>query len=59
MYVKSKKDARQEGFDGVKRDEELLVSYGKSYWRSRVNNMTDFVWRFPGQPMPEGGKPTA
>ena len=28
-----------------------------SYWRSRVGNLTDFVWRLPGQPMPEGGKP--
>ena len=58
VYVKLKKDAKQEGFDGVKQDEELLVSYGKSYWRSRVGNLTDFVWRLPGRPMPEGGKPT-
>ncbi|KAL7555294.1 hypothetical protein ACHAWF_018997 [Thalassiosira exigua] len=59
VYVKLKKDAKEEGFDGVRRDEELLVSYGKSYWRSRVGNLTDFVWRLPGRPMPEGGKPGA
>ena len=37
---------------GVVCDEELLVSYGKSYWRSRVGNLTDFVTRLPGQPAP-------
>ena len=59
VYVKLAKDARQDGFDGVRKDEQLLVSYGKSYWRSRVGNLTDFVWRIPGQPMPEAGKPPA
>lgn len=59
VYVKQKKDAREEGFDGVKQHEELLVSYGKSYWRSRVGNLTDFVWRLPGKPMPPDGKPAA
>ena len=52
-----KKDAKDPDFNGVQRGEELLVSYGKSYWRSRVGNLTDFVWRLPGQSMPEGGKP--
>ena len=59
MYVKLAKDAKQKGFDGVRQHEELLVSYGKSYWSSRVGNLTDFVWRLPGQSMPEGGKPDA
>jgi hypothetical protein len=57
VFVKQKKDSKEDGFDGVKMHEELLVSYGKSYWRSRVGNLTDFVWRLPGQAMPEGGKP--
>ncbi|KAL3764989.1 hypothetical protein ACHAW5_001839 [Stephanodiscus triporus] len=58
VYVKRANEAREEGFDGVRRDEELLVSYGKSYWRSRVGNLTDFIWRLPGRPMPEGGRPS-
>ena len=60
VYVKSTKDARQIGFDGIKKDEEILISYGKSYWRSRVGSggMEGFVWRYPGQPMPPGGKPS-
>ena len=49
VYVKLKKDSKVEGFDGVKQHEELLVSYGKSYWRSRCANLTDFVYRYPGQ----------
>ena len=57
VYVKQKKDSKDADFDGIKQHEELLVSYGKSYWRSRVGNLTDFVWRLPGHPMPEGGKP--
>lgn len=57
VYVKQKKDSKDDDFDGIKQDEELLVSYGKSYWRSRVGNLTDFVWRLPGHPMPKGGKP--
>ena len=52
VYVKT-----QKGFEGIQQHEELLISYGKSYWRGRVGNMTDFVWRLPGQPMPKGGKP--
>ena len=57
IYVKYAKDSREKEFDGVKRHEELLVSYGKSYWRRRVGDLTDFVWRLPGKPMPEGRKP--
>ncbi|KAL3784059.1 hypothetical protein HJC23_013274 [Cyclotella cryptica] len=51
VYVKLKKNSKDQGFDGVKQHEELLVSYGKSYWRSRHGNLTDFVWRLPGQEM--------
>ena len=29
IYVKQIKDAKEEGFNGVHQDEELLVSYGK------------------------------
>ena len=33
--------------------EELLISYGKSYWRSRVDgSMEDFIRRRPGEPAP-------
>ena len=46
----NKKRGTQGEFEGIKQHEELLVSYGKSYWRSRVGNLTDFVWRLPGQP---------
>ena len=70
VYVKLAKDCnkkqkklqgQEEGegtsrFTGVKMHEELLVSYGKAYWRRRVGNLTDFVWRLPGERMPEGGK---
>ena len=58
VYVKLAKDSKDQGFDGIKQDEELLVSYGKSYWRSRVDggDLTAFVWRLPGQPMPKEGK---
>ena len=49
VYVKLKKNSKVEGFDGAKQHEELLVSYGKNYWRSRHGNLTDFVWRLPGQ----------
>ncbi len=56
VYVKLANESRD--FDGVERDEELFISYGKGYWRSRVGNLTDFVWRLPGRPMPEGGKPS-
>ena len=53
VYVKQRKESRDPNFRGVAKDEELLVSYGRSYWRSRVGNLTDFVWRLPGMPMPE------
>ena len=53
VYVKLEKDSKVEGFNGVQQHEELLVSYGKSYWRSRHGNLTDFVWRLPGQEMPK------
>lgn len=59
VYVKLKKDAKDPQFNGVKQHEELLVSYGKSYWRSRVGNLTDFVWRLPGQDVPSDGKPAS
>ena len=60
VYVKPANESREgKGFDGVERDEELLVSYGKGYWRSRVGNLTDFVWRLPGRPMPESGRPSS
>lgn len=49
VYVKLAKDSKVEGFNGVKQHEELLVSYGKSYWRSRCSDLTDFVYRYPGQ----------
>lgn len=48
VYVKLAKDSKVEGFNGVRQHEELLVSYGKGYWRSRCNDLTDFVYRFPG-----------
>ncbi|KAL7517978.1 hypothetical protein ACHAWX_002841 [Stephanocyclus meneghinianus] len=53
VYVKLKKNSKVEGFDGIKQHDELLVSYGKSYWRSRHGNLTDFVWRLPGHEMSE------
>jgi len=58
--VKQVKESKEEGFDGIRQDEELLVSYGKGYWRSRCNNgdLSDFVKRLPGQP-PGGGKPNS
>ena len=35
---------------GVVEGEELLISYGKSYWRSRVDgSMEDFITRRPGE----------
>jgi hypothetical protein len=51
VYVKLAKDSKEEGFDGIKQDEELLVSYGKSYWKSRVNggDLSEFVRRLPGR----------
>jgi hypothetical protein len=54
MYVKLANRLRD--FDGVKHNEELLVSYGKGYWRGRVGNLTDFMWRLPKWPMSKGGR---
>ena len=36
--------------EGVSAGEELLISYGKSYWRSRVGDMEAFIVRRPGEP---------
>ncbi|KAL3811035.1 hypothetical protein ACHAXA_008280 [Cyclostephanos tholiformis] len=58
VYVKLANESREDGFVGLRRDEELLVSYGKGYWRSRVGNLTDFVYRLPGRPMPETRRPS-
>ena len=51
VYVKQVKDmVRGDGnFDGIHRDEELLISYGKNYWRSRVGNLSDFVTVWPNK----------
>jgi hypothetical protein len=35
--------------EGVKAGEELLISYGKPFWRARVGNLEDFIVRRPGQ----------
>ena len=35
--------------EGVCAGDELLISYGKSYWRSRVGNLEDFIVRRPGE----------
>ncbi len=56
MYVKLANGLRD--FDSGEYNKELLVSYGKGYWRGRVRNSADFVWRLPGWPMPEGGRPS-
>ena len=35
---------------GVSHGDELLISYGKSYWRSRVEgSLEDFIYRKPGE----------
>ena len=35
---------------GVRQGEELLISYGKSYWRPRIDgSMEDFIYRLPGE----------
>jgi hypothetical protein len=47
VYVKQVKDMVRGDYDGIHRDEELLISYGKNYWRSRVGNLTDFVTVWP------------
>jgi hypothetical protein len=51
VYVKLTNGSRD--FDGIECDKELLVSYGKGYWRGRVGNLTDFVWRLARLPMPK------
>ena len=41
---------------GVREGEELLISYGKGYWRSRIEgSLEDFVYRLPGQEPPAAG----
>jgi hypothetical protein len=51
MYVKLANGSRD--FDGVKRNGELLVSYGKGYLRGSVGNLMDLVWSVAGR---EGGR---
>lgn len=62
VFVKLQKDSKDKQiFVGIRKDEELLVTYGKNYWRSRIGdggNLTDFIWRIPNAPMPKGGKPS-
>lgn len=37
--------------EGIQPSEELLISYGRSFWRSRVSgSMEDFIYRRPGDP---------
>ena len=43
IYVKLQKYAQGNGFGGIRQREELLVSYGKRYWRRHVWNLMDFV----------------
>jgi hypothetical protein len=45
--------------DGIEHNEVLLVTYVKGYWRGRVGNSTDFVWRLPVRPMPKDGRPSS
>ena len=33
---------------GVAAGEELLISYGKPYWRARVGDLSEFIYRVPG-----------
>ena len=35
--------------EGVGAGEELLISYGKSYWTARVGNLEEFITRRPGE----------
>ena len=35
--------------NGVAAGEELLISYGKSYWRARVGDLDAFITRLPGE----------
>lgn len=38
--------------EGVAANDELLISYGKSYWRSRVGDLEEFIVRRPGEEAP-------
>lgn len=38
--------------EGVGEGEELLISYGKSYWTARVGCMEEFITRRPGEAAP-------
>ena len=35
--------------NGIAAGEELLISYGKSYWRARVGDLEAFITRLPGE----------
>ena len=39
--------------EGVRDGDELLISYGKSYWRSRVGCLDEFITRKPGEEAPD------
>ena len=60
MRVDSKGDTRQGVYvlakEGVQAGEELLISYGKSFWRSRIPNrdLDAFVRQTPGQSTEHG-----
>lgn len=41
----------------VEAGEELLISYGQGYWRSRVGDLGEFIHRRPGEPV--GGRAAA
>ncbi len=45
--------------EGVRDGDELLISYGKSYWRSRVGCLDEFITRKPGEDAPEAARPPA
>ena len=46
---------------GVRAGDELLISYGKSYWRSRTGglSMEEFIVRRPGDPPTHGARTDA
>lgn len=35
--------------EGIRKGEELLISYGKPFWRARVGDLEAFITRLPGQ----------
>lgn len=35
--------------EGIREGEELLISYGKPFWRARVGDLDAFITRLPGQ----------